>query len=93
MRYRSAKMVALYRQRRPLVAEILADRPWCEIRWDERCQLRSDCVHELRKRSQGGSILDPANLVAACHVCNGLVEDWPIQAHDRGFVLWAGESA
>lgn len=48
-------------------------------------------LHERRKRSAKGSLTNPANLVAACDVGNGWVEDWPIQAHRLGLVVRPGD--
>ena len=85
---RSAKTAKVYRTTRiPLVVETLEARPWCEIRWDGNCTGRATTLHELRKRSQGGSITDPANVIPACAFCNEAVEDNPTEAHRRGFVI------
>ncbi len=51
------------------------------------CGGRASCWHELRKRSAGGSILNPENLVAACGQCNGWVEDEPESARRVGMVV------
>lgn len=94
LRPRSKKTERTYRtERRPLVAEILAERPWCEIRFDADCTGRSTCVHEKRKRSQGGSLTDRSNLMASCAHCNSVIEDHPVEAHERGFVIWRGDVA
>lgn len=34
-------------------------------------------LHERRKRSSGGSLINPCNLIPACSWCNGLIEDEP----------------
>lgn len=94
LRPRSKKTAKVYRDERvPLVVEILEERPWCEIRFDANCTGRSTCVHEKRKRSQGGSLLDRVNLMASCANCNSAVEDNPVEAHDRGFVIRRGDVA
>lgn len=94
LRPRSIKMQRLYRTERvPLVALMLADNPPCAIQWDANCAGRADTIHELRKRSQGGSITDPANCIPACAYCNVAVEDHPVEAHKRGFVIWRGDVA
>lgn len=91
---RSAKMSTHYRTERvPFVVEMLEEFPFCQLRFDENCTIVATCVHELRKKSQGGSDTDRANCKTSCAYCNGAVEDHPIEAHERGFVLWAGESA
>ena len=47
--------------------------------------------HELLKRSQGGSITDPSNMVPLCSRHNGWVEDEPDAAYDLGLVRKRGE--
>ena len=42
--------------------------------------------HELKKRSQGGSITDPENVVLLCNFHNDWVEDNPIDARAWGLV-------
>lgn len=39
------------------------------------CTGRVEGMHERRKRSAGGSLVNPRNLMAACNRCNGWVED------------------
>jgi 5-methylcytosine-specific restriction endonuclease McrA len=43
--------------------------------------------HELRKRSQGGSPLDPDNCLTVCWAGNVEIEDRPGWAHALGLVL------
>ena len=47
--------------------------------------------HELKKRSQGGSITDPDNIVLLCSAHNVAVEDFPNAAHELGLVRRHGE--
>ena len=73
LKQRSPKMAAMYVERRALVAQLLAERPVCEVR--ARCHgARAVDVHERLKRSRGGNILDPAqaHMVTACRACH----DW-----------------
>lgn len=56
-----------------------------------RCQGHATGLHERRKRSSQGSLVNPANLVPACNIGNGWVEDWPIQAHRLGLVVRPGD--
>lgn len=46
------------------------------------CAGRVQGLHERRKRSAGGSLTNPANLIPACNACNGWVEDEPALARD-----------
>jgi hypothetical protein len=43
--------------------------------------------HELRKRSAGGSITDPENVVLLCNHHNQMVENRPIEARALGLVV------
>jgi 5-methylcytosine-specific restriction protein A len=75
-------MAALYRQRRPLVAAILEERPVCE-----RCHAaRSEDVHELLSRARGGSILDESNLAALCRKCHSWITTHPTEATAEGWL-------
>ena len=74
-------MEAKYRQRRSLVAQMLDEKPVCE-----RCdQARSTDIHEVISRARGGSILDPANLVALCRQCHSFITQNPLVAHAEGW--------
>ena len=74
-------MEAKYRERRSLVAQMLDEKPVCE-----RCdQARSTDIHEVVSRARGGSILDPANLVALCRPCHSFLTQNPLVAHAEGW--------
>lgn len=55
------------------------------------CNGRQQGLHELRKRSAGGSLDNPSNLLGACIPCNGWVERWPDLAHRLGLVVRPGD--
>ena len=68
-------------------------------RADGRCQARTPvCVgvgqhaHELLKRAQCGSYLDPDNCIWCCNHCNGWIEDHPREARKRGLVVLSWEA-
>jgi len=92
MRRRSAKKEAEYKLRRPLVARLLQERPWCEAcpafaTHDEVSVYQrnpSHDIHELIRRSQGGSILDEENLMAVCRPCHQRIGNHPQLAFDLG---------
>ena len=97
MRKRSAKKEAIYRERRPLVKRLLEEREWCEA-----CPVfakhdgamfyqrnRSVDIHELVRRSQGGSILDVDNLLAVCRPCHRRIGNHPQLAFDLGLAKHA----
>ena len=92
MRYRSKKKEREYRERRPLVERLLGERPFCEAcpvfaEYDELTVYRrrpSQDIHELVRRSQGGSILDESNLLAVCRPCHQRIGNYPQLAFDLG---------
>jgi 5-methylcytosine-specific restriction endonuclease McrA len=101
VRRRSARQEALYEQRRPFVERILAERPLCEAcpvfaREDGAAtyiRYPSCDVHELVRRSQGGSILDDRNVLAVCRRCHDTIGKRPAEAERLGLALpsWADD--
>lgn len=92
MRYRSKKKQQEYALRRPLVKKLLAQKPYCEAcpvfaAHDGRLtyvrNLSCD-IHEIIRRSQGGSILDEDNLLAVCRACHNRIGRNPQLAFDLG---------
>ena len=89
---RSQKTTKKYEERRPLVARLLKERPACEAcpvfaRHDGVAtftQRASVDIHEVVRRSQGGSILDESNLLAVCRVCHRRIGDYPALAFSLG---------
>ena len=53
------------------------------------CTGQAEHWHELVGRAQGGSLVDPRNLVPACDRCNGWVEDHPETAAALGYKVRA----
>lgn len=47
-------------------------------------QNRSVDVHEIVRRSQGGSILDEENLLAVCRPCHTRIGNYPQLSFDLG---------
>lgn len=94
-------MAEFYRlERVPLVKVMLEEWPWCELSdriWRVDRSWRS-CgggavgLHELRKRSAGGSLTNRANLLRCCSPCNSWVEDHPALARMAGLVVRSGDS-
>lgn len=92
MRRRSKKKEAEYRIRRPLVARLLEERPYCEAcpvfaRYDQKMTYHrnpSQDIHEIIRRSQGGSILDEENLLAVCRPCHNRIGAYPALAFELG---------
>jgi 5-methylcytosine-specific restriction endonuclease McrA len=89
---RSKKMADIYKERVPLVKQLLKERPWCEAcpvfaEFDNLAvyvRRPSIDIHELKRRSQGGSILDEENLMAVCRECHRRIGNHPQLAFDLG---------
>jgi hypothetical protein len=92
MRHRSTKKEEEYKLRRPLVERLLQERSSCEAcpifaKYDEKITYqrnRSQDVHEIVRRSQGGSILDEKNLMCVCRNCHHRIGNYPQLAFDLG---------
>lgn len=99
MRHRSKKKEAEYKLRRPLVEKLLSERPLCEAcptfaEYDGRATYarnRSCDIHEIVRRSQGGSILNEENLMAVCRPCHNRIGNHPQLAFDLGLAKHAWE--
>lgn len=97
MRHRSKKKEAEYRQRRPLVEKLLNEKPLCEAcpvfaEYDGLATYiinKSVDIHELIRRSQGGSILDEENLIAVCRKCHNRIGNYPALAFELGLAKHA----
>ena len=89
---RSKKMKKIYEERRPFVERILKERPLCEAcrvfaAHDGKVtynQHMSRDVHEIVRRSQGGSILDESNVLAVCRPCHIRIGNFPELAFNLG---------
>ena len=92
MRHRSKKKQQEYMRRRPLVERMLMERPWCEAcpsfaGHDGKVtyqRLPSCDIHEIVRRSQGGSILDEENCIAVCRPCHVRIGNYPELAFQLG---------
>jgi 5-methylcytosine-specific restriction endonuclease McrA len=92
IRKRSKKMSAKYEERKPFVEKILRERPLCEAckvfaLHDGKAiynQHMSRDVHEIIRRSQGGSILDEENVLAVCRPCHIRIGNYPALAFELG---------
>lgn len=79
--------------RRAFVARILRERPLCEagarITWAPSCggTAASEDVHELLRRSAGGSIVDDANVIACCRRDHQTIHLNPREARAAGLLL------
>ena len=57
----------------------------------ENCWRVGSGLHERRKRSAQGSLVNPANLVVSCGPCNSWIEDHPALAQRLGLVVRSGD--
>lgn len=89
---RSKKKQQEYALRKPLVERLLKERFWCEAcpvfaQHDQNAMYvrrPSQDIHEVVRRSQGGSILDESNLLAVCRPCHTRIGNYPQLAFDLG---------
>lgn len=79
--------------RRALVAQMLDDRPFCEIQWDDRCEGLAVEVDELLGRGVGGSFLAEDNCQTTCRYCHRQKHLNPAEAVRRGFTIQRRETA
>lgn len=92
MRRRSKKMEAVYVERRKLVEKVLSEQQWCQAcpvfaKHDELVTYKRNksCdLHELVRRSQGGSITDESNVMAVCRKCHNRIGNHPALAFELG---------
>lgn len=99
MRHRSNKKEAEYRLRRPLVEKLLEEKPYCEAcpvfaEHDKKAtytRQRSQDIHEIVRRSQGGSILDESNLLAVCRNCHTRIGNYPQLSFELGLAKHSWE--
>lgn len=95
--HRSKKTEEKYKLRRPLVEKLLGERPWCQacpifaehdglVAYQQRPSVD---VHEVVRRSQGGSILDESNLMCVCRQCHSRIGNEPALAFSLGLAKHA----
>jgi 5-methylcytosine-specific restriction endonuclease McrA len=92
MRHRSKKREKEYVLRREIVEQMLATHPYCQAcaafaRFDGKVTFINNPatdIHEIVRRSQGGSILDNSNLLAVCRPCHNRIGNHPQLAFDLG---------
>lgn len=80
--------------RREVVSRLLRERPWCEAGCriansprPSSCAGQSVDVHELLRRSAGGSIVDESNLLCVCRPCHDWIGLHPREAIALGLSL------
>ena len=81
----SSKRMLLNRERRQFVSDVLRMRLMCEARI-AGCTMTPSDVHEIVPRSAGGSILDPANVLALCRPCHHYITVNPAFGYEHGFL-------
>lgn len=96
---RSKKTEQVYVERRKIVSSMLAEYPFCFAcpvfaKHDGLTTFihkKSVDVHELVRRSQGGSILDEENLVTVCRNCHSRIGAEPSLAFSLGLAKHSWE--
>jgi len=96
---RSKKTEKVYIERRKIVSEMLKEFPLCFA-----CPIfakhdgvstfihrKSVDIHELVRRSQGGSILERDNLVSVCRQCHSRIGNEPALAFSLGLAKHSWE--
>ena len=89
LRKRSKRTEAIYsgpNGRRAVVAKVLSERVWCQIRVACKGDRAVDC-HEMLPRSAGGSILDETNILAVCRRCHDYCHLHPRESKDKGWLI------
>jgi 5-methylcytosine-specific restriction endonuclease McrA len=97
---RSSKTANKYKKRIPLVKKLLEEKPFCEAcpvfaKFDGKVSYirnPSQDVHEIVRRSQGGSILDEDNLLCVCRPCHQRIGNHPQLAFDLGLAKHSWET-
>ena len=97
MRFRSKKKEAEYVERRKVVVRMLEKFPYCQAcpvfaKHDNKptyVRMGSVDVHELVRRSQGGSIIDESNLLCVCRSCHIRIGNYPALAFELGLAKHA----
>lgn len=92
IRKRSKKQQKKYEIRRPFVEKTLTEYPYCQAcpifaKHDGLVtykRMPSQDVHEIIRRSQGGSIIDPLNVLAVCRKCHNRIGVYPQLAFELG---------
>jgi 5-methylcytosine-specific restriction endonuclease McrA len=100
LRYRSSKKEKDYVERRKLVVKLLEEKPYCEAcpvfaEHDGKKMYQrnmSSDLHELKRRSQGGSILDEDNIICVCRPCHTRIGNYPQLAFDLGLAKHGWEN-
>lgn len=81
----SAKRRAQNRQRRQVVAALVADDPWCQARLPKVCTGLAVDAHEVQTRARSGSVIDPENIRMLCRACHEFVTVNPAWADATGW--------
>lgn len=91
LKRQSAKAKALVTPRKKCIAAVrLRSGGRCEVRIQAICTGWHDHTHEIKARSAGGSITDPANCLAVCFVCHRWLDEHANMARELGFIAPRG---
>jgi hypothetical protein len=79
---------AMAKERVPFVLDVLARRPWCEVRLSWCCTGRSSDVNELQRGPfRTDCWLDDDKVVSSCGACHRWLTDHPEWAYHHGHQL------
>lgn len=78
----SKKRAKLNRERTEVLRPLREAQTWCARCGKTGLELNG---HELLGRAQGGSIVDPENIILLCNPCNVWCEDNPAEAVAQGW--------
>ena len=93
MRRVSAKRARMMEVRASVVLDLMLDRgPDCEARVDGVCSDQATDAHELLRRSQGGSPIEPKNIILVCRSCHRWIHDHPAAAVKAGLLKRSWEA-
>ena len=74
------------------VAELLAERPWCEARIELVCTRRATDAHEPRTRARFPGIhTDPSAAMPVCRPCHSWIDSHQVEAHELGLLVHSWE--
>lgn len=90
MRRKSKKRGGVDVWRRNIIIQLVKDRGGdCEAR-TSACAGQAVDAHEKLRRGQGGSIVDPANIILVCRECHDYIHAHPAESYESGWLFRSG---
>lgn len=93
MRRVSKKRATAHRAYMHWRMDVLSQRPRCEATVVPDCAQYGSELHHILSRSQGGPLMDNANVLVVCRWCHEWIERHPREAKKLGFKRspWKGQ--